>query len=87
MFPCIIDAKEDRDAETSDIQGAFLQIDDISGNTNVKFYGMIAELLACIDPDIYRKYITTDEKDCKILYAERLKALYGTLDSVLLFWV
>ena len=76
MFPCIIDAKEDRDAETSDIQGAFLQIDDISGNTNVKFYGMIAELLACIDPDLYRKYITTYEKGRKIIYSGCLKALY-----------
>ena len=48
---------------------------------------MMAALLAHIDPDIYRKYITKDEKGCRIMYAEFMKALYGTLDAVLLFWV
>ena len=81
----MIDVKEDRDVATSDITGAFLQTDETSGNTNLKFDGMMAESLAHIDPDLYRKYITTVEKGRKIIYAECLKALYGTLDAALLF--
>ena len=49
--------------------------------------GMMAALSAHIDPYIYRNYITKDEKGCRIMYAEFMKALYGTLDAVLLFWV
>ena len=72
---------------TADITGDFLWIDDTSGSTYLKFDGIMAELLARIDPDIYIKYIATDEKGRKIMYAECLKALYGTLDAALLFWV
>ena len=43
--------------------------------------------MARIDPYLYRKYITTDKKVCKVMYVEFLKALYVTLDTALLFWV
>ena len=44
------------------------------------------KLLARNDPDIFKKYITADEKGLKIKYDEWLKALYGTLNAELLFW-
>ena len=69
MCSCMIDVKEDRDVATAYITGAFLQTDDTSGNTHLKFDGMMAESLAHIDPDLYRKYITTVDKGCKIMYA------------------
>ena len=72
---------------TSDIPGAFLQTNDTRGITNMNFYGIMAELLASIDPDLYIKYITTYEKGHKIVYAKFLKAPYGTLDTSLIFWV
>ena len=87
MFSCMIDSKEDRDMATSDIPGAFFQTDDTSGSTHLKFYGMMAELLACTDPDLYRNYTDKDDKFRKIMYDECLKSLYGTLDVALLFWV
>ena len=40
-----------------------------------------------IDLYLYRNYITADEKGYKIMYYKFLKAIYGTLDSALLFWV
>ena len=64
-----------------------MQTDDTSGSTNLKFYGMMAELLVPIDQYIHIKYITADEKGFKIIYSERLKALCGTMDAALLFWV
>ena len=72
---------------TAVIVGALLQTDDAGGNTYLKFNGMMVELLACIYPNIYRNYITADEKGCKKIYTELLKTLYGTLDVALLFWV
>ena len=83
----MIDAKEDRDVATAEIPGAFLQTYDTSVSTHLNFDGMMAELLARIYPYLYRKYIITNKKCCKIIYAEFLKALYGTLDASLLFWV
>ena len=76
MFSCIIDTKEDRDVETSNIPAFLLKTDDSSGITNLKFDGMMAELLVHIDPNLYRKYITIYEKGRKIMYAEFMKALY-----------
>ena len=64
---------------TANIPGDFLQTYDTSGSTHLDFDGMMEKLLAYIDPYLYKKYITTDKKSRKIMYAECLKALYGTL--------
>ena len=64
-----------------------MQTDDTSGSSHLEFDGMMAELLACIDPGLYSKYITTDEKFRKMMYDEFLKDLYRTLDAALLFWL
>ena len=55
---------------TSDIPGAFLQTNDTRGITNMNFYGIMAELLANIDTDLYIKYTITDDKGCNMIYAE-----------------
>ena len=65
MFSCMIDSKEDMDVATTEISRDFLQTDDTSGITHLKFDGIMAELLFCIDSYIYRKYITY-EKYCNI---------------------
>jgi hypothetical protein len=46
----------------------------------------MAELLAQIDPVLYRKYIVTRPNGKQVLYAETMKAMYGTLNAALLFW-
>ena len=47
----------------------------------------MTELLAKIDPEHYEKYIQTDSKGNTYMYAECLKAIYGTLNTSLLFWL
>ena len=64
-----------------------MKTDDTIGTTLFNFDRLTEELLDCIDPLLYIKYITTDDKGCKIMYDEFLKAIYGKMDSVLLFWV
>ena len=87
ILSCMIDAKEERDTATADIPGAFLQTDDLSGETHLRLDEVMTELLAKIDPDLYNKYIQTDSKGKKFMYAECLKAIYGTLNAALLFWL
>lgn len=80
-----IAAKENRDVATMDVPGAFLQTDLEGEKMQIKLEGRMAELLAIIDPKLYRQHIIM-ENGRPVLYAELRKALYGMLQSALLFW-
>ena len=43
-------------------------------------------LLEELDPDYYRNFIYTDKRVRKCMYPEANKAVYGTLETSLLFW-
>lgn len=81
-----IAAKERRDVATVDIPGAFLQTDlDEDEKILIRFEGRMAELLAMIDPKLYRQHIAI-ERGKSVLYAELKKALYGIIQASLRFW-
>jgi hypothetical protein len=84
MLSATIDTMEEQDVATLDIPGAFMQA-DIDNVVHVKFEGKIAEMLVRMDPKLYRKYVK-NKHGKSVLYVELLKALYGTLKAVLLFW-
>jgi hypothetical protein len=84
MLSSTIDTMEERDVDTVDIPGSFMQA-DIYEVVHVRFEGEIAETLVRMDPKLYRKY-GRDENGKAVLYIELLKALYGTLRAALLFW-
>jgi hypothetical protein len=86
ILSCMIDAMEGRDVATADIPGAFLQTDYTKGDTHLRLEGEMVTLLEKIDPG-YSKYVFTNKKGKKILYAETMKAIYGTLNASLLFWI
>ena len=46
----------------------------------------MVNLLEDIDPEYYKYFIYTDKCGRKWMYAESNKAIYGTLESSLLFW-
>ena len=57
------------------------------GHTNFHILkGKLAELMVQVDPKLYRKYITTSKKGEAMLYVRLSKALYGLLQSALLFY-
>ncbi|VEU38525.1 unnamed protein product [Pseudo-nitzschia multistriata] len=87
MLSCMMDAYEGRDVATADIPGAFLQTSDDSGETHLRLEGVMLKLLAEIDPSRYDKHIKTDHRGRKFLYVKCLKAIYGTLNAALLFWL
>jgi len=84
LLSCVIDAKERRHVMMCDVPGAFMQA-DIDELVHVRLVGPLAELLAKVDPKLYRKYIAT-EGGKPVLYVELRKALYGTVSAALLFW-
>lgn len=80
-----IAAKERRNVITVDIPGAFMQTDLEGEKIHIKFEGRMAELLATIDPSLYREHVIM-ENGKSVLYAELRKVLYGMLQASLKFW-
>ena len=87
VLSCMIDAHERRDVATADIPGAFLQTEYHKGDTHIRIEGPMLELLVDLDPEHYRKYIHTYPNGKRVLMAEIRKAMYGTLNASLLFWM
>ena len=57
---------------------------DIDELVHLKLEGEIAELLVRVDP-MYAEFVST-ENGKTVIYTDLSKALYGTLQAVLLFW-
>ena len=55
MLTCVIDAMEHRDVATVDIPSAFMQTDMEGDDVNMKLEGKMVDLLAKLDPTLYRK--------------------------------
>jgi hypothetical protein len=68
MLSCTIDAHEGCDGAATDIPGAFLQA-DMEGNVHMMLEGKMAELLARLDPKMYRKHIMI-KKGKPIMYVQ-----------------
>ena len=47
----------------------------------------MATILEDIDPAYYKDFIYLDIRGRKCIYAEAKKAIYGTLEALLLFWM
>jgi hypothetical protein len=84
ILSCVIDAIEKRDVATCDIPGAFMQ-SDMKGKVVMKLEGVMAEVILKIDPKKYEKFMV-QENGKDVIYVVLTKALYGTLQAVLLFW-
>ena len=76
-------AKVNHKVVTCDIPGTFMQV-NIDEQFFLKFDGDLVEQLIQVDP-MYQPYVTYEGKQ-PVLYTELDKALYGTLQAVLLFW-
>jgi hypothetical protein len=84
LLSCVIDAKERRQVMTADVPGAFMQV-EIDEVVHIRLVGPLAELLTKVDPELYTKYLVT-ENGKPVLYVQLQKALHGTLSAALLFW-
>ncbi len=85
LITAAIDAEEGWDVAVIDLPGAFLHA-DMDDLVVMVLRGELAELMAAVAPEIYRKYITYGKDGKAILYVTLQKALYGTLKAALLFY-
>jgi hypothetical protein len=89
LLTAVIEAEEGRDVATCDIPNAFIQTEvedvDSQGNkTILKIRGVLVGLLCQLDP-VYAKFVR-DEKHGPVLYLHVKKAIYGMMESALLFY-
>jgi hypothetical protein len=89
IITAVIDAKQGRDVITADIPNAFVQTDIKNAKTNertiMKIRGQLVDILVEIAPEQYQNFVRF-EGNQKILYVEMMKALYGMLQSSLLYY-
>jgi hypothetical protein len=81
-----IDAFERRDVAIMDVPGAFLTA-DMDEEVIMCLRGRLAELMVKTAPDIYRRFISLDNKGNSIMYVKLYKALHGCPRSALLFYL
>jgi len=91
LITATIDAKQNRDVMTADIPNAFIQTDANEKNHVVgeciimKIRGPLVDMLLKIAPEIYKDFVVM-EGSTKVLYVKMLKAIYGMLQSSLLYY-
>ena len=85
MITCTKAAHEERDVATIDITGAYLNA-DIYEHVIMLIQGMLADLMAMIDPNLYIKFVIINIKRESMFYIKIQKAIYDFHRSVLLFY-
>ena len=91
LITATIDAKQNRDVMTADIPNAFVQTDvdqknHIKGERIImKIRGSLVDMLVEIAPEVYYDFVVY-EGNSKTLYVKMLKAIYGMMQSSLLYY-
>ena len=85
LLTCTIEAHENREVAVVDIPNAFPQTDNIGEWVIMKIKGELVLILVQTCPELYKPFLT-DEKGIPTLYVQIDKALYGMLQSSLLFY-
>ena len=84
-----IDAFKGNKVATMGVPSDFLHtpMDPKYPKIHMELQGNLAEIMAKVDPKLYRKFVSTDSKGRMILHVEMKKALYRMLKSALLFYL
>ena len=85
----VIDAIEERDVAVVDVPGAYLHAEWPAGKrVLLKLVGKFVDIMCQVNPK-YEPYVRTElrnGKKTKVLYLKVLRALYGALESALLWY-
>ena len=79
----LIDAKENRDVVVSDVVGAYL-LAEMKDHVIVKLTGKAVDVVCNVN-EKYNVFVTI-EKGRKVIYLKLLRALYGCIQSALLWY-
>ena len=83
MLTLLVDTHERRNVAMADVAGAYL-FADIDDNVLIKIMGESADIMCKVEPS-YMKFVT-NERGKKTLYLKLTKALYGCIQSALLWY-
>ena len=83
LLSLAIDAKECRDVATANVVGAYL-LADMNDFVMVKVTSESVDMMCRVRPE-YKKHVIM-EKSGKVLYLRLTKALYGCMQSALLWY-
>jgi hypothetical protein len=83
IMSLMIDAKERRKVATADIVGAYL-LAEMKDHVVVKLKGEAVDVL-CETNEVYKKFVT-EERGKKVIYLKLTRALYGCVQSALLWY-
>jgi len=83
MISLMIDAKERRDVATAEVEGAYLHA-DMEDFVLLKLVGKAVDIMYQVNPK-YEKFVVI-ENGKNVLYLQLLKALYGCVQSALLWY-
>jgi hypothetical protein len=86
---CTVDAYERRDMMSMDVPNAFIQTfmpepDDINERVVMKITGSLVDILINMEPQ-YRKFVVL-ENGKRVIYTVVLRAIYGMLESSLMWY-
>jgi hypothetical protein len=91
IITSVIDAKQRRDVMTADIPNAFVQTPlgakAVGERITMKIRGPLVDMLEELSPEVYSKFVVYEgPKKTKVLYVVMIMALYGMLQSSLLYY-
>ena len=86
----LIDAKEKRDVMTTDIPNAFVQtempeVKEGEERIVMKITGVLVDMLVQLNPDLYGPHVVFERGE-RVLYVQVMRAIYGMLQSALLWY-
>ena len=85
IITLVIEAHKGYDVAVVDLPNVFLNAIN-NEQTLMLLKGKLTKLMVQINPQLYQKYIITGSKGEPMLYIRLSKALYGLLQSALLFY-
>ena len=85
FFTGVVDAREGRAVAVLDVANAFLHAHN-DERVIMLLCRKLAEMMARIDPSMYREYVTYSKNGVHMLYVRLSKTLYGMLRDALLFY-
>ena len=88
ILTVIIDVMEQRDTAIIDVPKVFIQtvVKDKSKCVIIQIQGMLVDILVKITPEVYKSFVTANEKGQKQILVECLNALYGMMVASLLYY-
>ena len=74
---------------TIDIPNAFIQtkVKDPKHRALIKIKGILVDILVEIAPEVHKEFVHTDKKGNKVIIAECMNAIYGTMVASLLYYM